>query len=196
MFSQLLIGFLENATDGVDQKYDGLRLNSGSSGNFYSIINDAPYAIQGKKSLTDIEEIPLGFTATKTGNLTIAIDHLSGKLDGSNVFLIDKTTSPETVHDLKDSDYNFTTLSTGTFDNRFVLKITTGQDVLDIDELTQSSTKLIVQNSSNHQLEIKTSNQKLISTVFVYDVLGREIIVQKNNTQNTVILFSKNLKWH
>ena len=187
-FSQILIGFMNDATDDVDNKYDGLRLDSGANACFYSIIEDNPYAIQGKSNLKEVEEIPLGITLKVTGQFTISIDHLEGKLEHTKVILVDKLLNTE--HDLKASNYTFTIDEKGKYDNRFILRTETPNSILDVLDVTPKTDLLIV--NSNSQIEIKTSNNKLIKDVFIYDLLGREITKKANNKSPRVIITSKN----
>ena len=79
-FSQTLMAFLKEATDGVDRIYDGQRLNGGSKVNFYSVLEGNNYGIQGKSSLKKEEIIPMGFDTTETGNFKIEIDRTEGAL--------------------------------------------------------------------------------------------------------------------
>ena len=73
-FSQILLGFMEDGTDGFDNGYDGLSLSSGSV-ILYSMIEDKSYAIQGFGSFDRTKEIPLGFySALENKQHKIAIE--------------------------------------------------------------------------------------------------------------------------
>jgi hypothetical protein len=76
-----------------------------------------PYIIQGKKSpIKLIDEIPIGVKINNSGNYTIAISSLDGDFQNYNTYLMDTTLN--TVHNLKESPYSFTS-NTGTFNYRF-----------------------------------------------------------------------------
>jgi len=186
-FSQILVGFLEDATDGVDQKYDGLRLDAGTGASFYSIIEERPYGIQAKSSLKNVEEIPLGIKSSLAGNFTISIDHLQGQLKESTVYIVDKVANLE--HNLKDGDYTFYIDGSATeYNDRFVLKILTNIVVED-----PTSPQLIVIKKGN-ELKIGTSNLDVIATVKVYDIYGIEIASYTKKPKTKISLPLKNFK--
>jgi hypothetical protein len=186
-----LIGFFKNATDGVDRIYDGLRLDSGRNISFYSILEGKNYGIQGKSPLKELEEIPLGLKSNITGIFSISINHFQGKLNGSKVYLYDKLLN--ILHDLKLANYTFSiNESNGTNNNRFVLKIETGTDILNVDAFKNNNKLIVTQNLD--QLEISISNQRLIVKVVIYDILGRKLIEYTKQPLNKIILSSKKLK--
>ena len=189
-FSQILIAFLNEATDGVDRLYDGIRLDGGAAANFYSIIDNQPYGIQGKSSLTESETIPIGFKVTKSGTFTISIDHLEGVIENSTILLIDKLLNVQ--HNLKDSSYTFSLDSPGEFDTRFDLQIQTSTEILDVQNEDIVSSKLMIL-VSNQKLIIKTTDNKFIDKVIVYNILGQQIA---NSTQpsNSILLKSASFK--
>ncbi|HMK07066.1 MAG TPA: hypothetical protein VK476_06015, partial [Flavobacterium sp.] len=47
-FKQTLVGFIEGATDGLDRNFDGTLLNGNGFINFYSILDNKNFSIQGK----------------------------------------------------------------------------------------------------------------------------------------------------
>jgi predicted extracellular nuclease len=181
-FSQLLVGFLDKATDGEDRLYDGRRLDGGANATFYSIADGISYGIQGKSSLKEIEEIPLGVRMNVTGDFKISIEKFEGLLNDSEIYLKDLLLDIE--HDLKVSDYEFTLSETGTFDNRFVLRIVTSADVLGSEEV-ESNSDLIIQDQGQ-QLLVRTSDNQIIKDVFMYDILGRNLFTKRNATNTTV----------
>ena len=182
-FSQLLVGFLPEATDGVDRLYDGIRLSGSARVNFYSIIEDKPYSIQGKPSLTDHEEIPLGLTSQVGGTFTISIENFEGLLIDSAVLLRDNDT--EVLHDLKDGDYTFTLNNSGTFDGRFTLIIQTSSEVLDVDNFTVNNLKIY---SYTNELEVRAANQDLIKKVTIYDILGKQLVAKEGNSSKARLI--------
>ncbi len=117
----------------------------------------------------------------------ISIDHLEGDLESSIITLQDNLLNIE--HDLKNSNYFFKTIATGTFNSRFKLIINKG--VLNTDSL-ETGSKLIIKNSSNG-LVLKTSDQSLIKKVLVYDILGKEILI-KEASASIIELESVSLK--
>ncbi|MFD2567235.1 hypothetical protein [Pseudotenacibaculum haliotis] len=120
-FNQILIGFLKGATNGPDSKYDGKRFVGNLSANFYSLIKEGVYGIQGKPPIRKEETISLGYDSSFAGSFTISIDHIIGdNLPNSEIILFDKDENIH--HNLKDGSYTFYS-NIGTFKERFELLI-------------------------------------------------------------------------
>lgn len=188
-FSQILIGFLEEASDNVDRKYDGIRFLGKTSLNFYSILNDAHYGIQGKSNLKEEETIPLGVSSDVSGNFKISIDKVEGNLESSYVYLED--TYLNVKHNLKKADYTFTTLEAGNFNDRFNLIIKSEAAVLRVENNIVSKDILI--KNTNNSLVIETLNNVVIKKVLVFNLLGKELFVKENNS-SVIELQSTSLK--
>lgn len=176
-FNQALVGYIENATNDLDWGYDGV-VFSGGSVMLYSILGDKNLTIQGKAlPFSNQDEVPLGYKTTLTGTLKISIDHVDGLFEGQNVYLKDNVTG--IVHNLKDSDYTFTTVP-GTFNDRFVLRYLPQEDLsTNIPVVDENS---IVVFNKNNQVSIKSAEQT-INTVEVYDLQGR-VLLTKNNIKS------------
>ncbi len=176
-FNQALVGYIENATNDLDWGYDGV-VFSGGSVMLYSILGDKNLTIQGKAlPFSNQDEVPLGYQTTLTGTLKISIDHVDGLFEGQNVYLKDNVTG--IVHNLKDSDYTFTTVP-GTFNDRFVLRYLPQEDLsTNIPVVDDNS---IVVFNKNNQISIKSAEQT-INTVEVYDLQGR-VLLTKNNIKS------------
>lgn len=173
-FNQILVGYIENATNGLDNSYDG-GVFSGGAVSLYSILDSKNLTIQGRAlPFSNQDEVPLGYKTTLTGTLKISIDHFDGLFEGQNVYLKDNLLN--IVHNLKDSDYEFTTVP-GTFNDRFVLQYLP-QETLGTDVPTINTNSIVVFNNNN-QINIKSSEQ-VISKVEIYDLQGR-VIFTKNN---------------
>ena len=171
-FSQTLMAFLKKATDGVDRIYDGQRLNGGNKVNFYSVLEDNNYGIQGKSSLKKEEIIPMGFDTTETGNFKIEIDRTEGALKKSKIILVDKFL--QTEHNLKKLPYLFTVDAAGTYKDRFEIHINTKKKHLN----SASNKKLRVHLRNNH-LMIKSKNT--IKRVKLYSINGKPLYTKKLN---------------
>lgn len=187
--NQILIGFFEEATDNVDRLYDGLKLNSGASVNFYSILNDNQYGIQGKAALKTNEEISLGFESNIKGDFKISIDKFEGALKNSTIYLKDNLLGIQ--HNLKDSNYNFSVTETGEFDNRFQLIINTNNTILEVEENIFSN-NILIENNIN-SFTVKSLDNTNIKKVVLYNLLGQEIF--KTDVASSIIQIEKqNLK--
>ncbi len=189
-FSQILIGFLDKATDDEDRLYDGRRLDGGANAAFYSILDDISLGTQGKSSLKENEEIPLGVQLNVTGDFKISIEKYQGHLEDSEIYLKDLLLGIE--HDLKVSDYEVTLDETGRIDDRFVLKIVTSADVLGIEDVDNSN-DLIIADHGN-ELEVKTLDNAIIKDLFIYNILGQEVFTSRKSTGTSVMIPGRNVR--
>ncbi|HEX9980832.1 MAG TPA: PKD-like domain-containing protein [Flavobacterium sp.] len=120
-FSQILVGYSEGATNGLDRAFDGEFLNS-SDLSLYSFNSDKHLAIQGRQlPFEESDIVPLGYNAASAGTYTIGIDRVDGLFSEHNIYLEDKLLN--TIHDVRESAYSFATES-GTFNERFILRYT------------------------------------------------------------------------
>lgn len=178
-FNQALVGYIENATDGLDSRYDA-DVFSGGTVSLYSLLDTKKLTIQGRAlPFNNQDEVPMGYKTTLTGTLKIAIDHFDGLFQGQDIYLEDKVLN--IVHNLKDADYTFTTVP-GTFNERFVLRYVPAAE-LGIDNPTVDANSVIVFRNGS-QIDIKSKDQS-IEHVTVYDLLGKVIFDKdKINTQS------------
>lgn len=180
-FRQMMVGYIENATDDLDWGYDGETFSTNSV-SFYSVLDDNLLAIQGRAlPFEATDEVPLGYKATLAGTYTISIAHVDGLLEEQDVYLED--TVLHIVHDLKASDYTFTTLA-GTFNERFVLRYLATD--LGYGELEGAVQKVIVAKI-NDELVVKSVLETL-RDVSVYDILGRAILHKTDIGNNEIRL--------
>lgn len=169
MFSQQLMGYIDQATYAADFAYDALVAQTKNYLSFYSIIGESNYRIQARPAFTETDEVPLGYFAAVSGLFTIELDAAEGIFAQHNqpIYLEDRELN--ILHDLSQSQYTFTTNS-GRFDQRFVVRYTPELAVNPFE--TSASTIQIFKR--NHQLEV-VSSQEEIAQVEVYDLLGRKI---------------------
>jgi hypothetical protein len=177
-FNQILVGYIENATNQKDWGYDGEVL-SGTAVSLYSILGTDKLTIQGRAlPFSNTDEVPLGYKTTLTGTLKISIDHVGGLLEGQAIYIKDNLTN--VVHNLKDSDYSFTTVP-GTFNDRFVLRYLP-QENLNTNTPVIDENSIVVFNNNN-QISI-TSSEQSIDKVEIYDLNGR-LLFSKSNIKET-----------
>ncbi|MDR6969009.1 hypothetical protein J2X31_003035 [Flavobacterium arsenatis] len=168
-FKQTLVGYIENATNDLDWGYDGETFSSNSV-SLYSLLDDVMLAIQGRSLPFDNQDqVPLGYKTGTAGTYTISIDHLDGLFDQQGIYLEDIVLN--IVHDLKTSDYTFTTVS-GTFNERFVLRYLASD--LDNGGFEGLEQKVVIAKIEN-ELVVKSFAEPL-KEVAVYDLLGRTIL--------------------
>ncbi|AWA30348.1 hypothetical protein HYN48_09750 [Flavobacterium magnum] len=166
--SEILIGYVEGATNGVDNQFDAKQLLLEGT-RLYSLIDtETPYVIQGKTSpFTDTDSVRLGFIAGQAGNYTIALGRLEGVFEGTqDIFLKDNQTG--TITNLKSGGCNFFS-EAGTFTNRFTLLYTSNNLGMAVPVTTENK---IIAFRNNARIEIRSS-EVAITEVSVYDTAGR-----------------------
>ena len=179
-FKQMLIGYIEGATNDFESKYDGVTFDGNPYLDFYSMANDNKYVIQGRSlPFTDKDIVPLGYRSTIAGDFTISIDHVDGDLRNHAIYIEDKVTN--TVHNLKSSNYTFST-ATGTYTDRFVLTYVNKTLGLGEFEANDKNVLVAVQN----KVITITSGTEKVDTVYIYDLTGK-MIYKTANLSDTVV---------
>lgn len=177
-FNQLLVGYIENATNDYDNRFDGESFG-GNLVTFYSINNTKNLVIQGRAlPFINTDTVPLGYRTTLTGNLTISIDHVDGLMEDQDIYLQDNVLN--VVHDLKASNYTFATVP-GTFNSRFVLRYLPQEDLSNPSFDDQLKAVRIYKNEATLYV---SSPYETIATVAVYDLTGRLVFERKNCNTN------------
>ncbi|MCV9927904.1 T9SS sorting signal type C domain-containing protein [Flavobacterium sp. LS1R49] len=172
-FNQTLIGYIENATNEIDWGYDG-DFFGGNYVSFYSIADTRELSIQGRALPFNNEDIvPLGYKTTLIGDLKIGIDNLDGLMSNKAIYLEDKVLN--IIHDLRVSDYTFTTIE-GTFNDRFVLRYT--NKTLNIPKTGNPENCIVYKNDSQHI--VVNSGVSDIKQIKIYDISGKLIYETKN----------------
>ena len=186
-FKQTLIGYVTDATNEYDSRFDGESFDGNEFVDFYSINQDKNLVIQGRAlPFDENDEVPLGFRTTINGEFTINIDQVDGSLTNQPVFIEDKLTN--TVFDLKSGNYTFNTAA-GTFDDRFVLRYT--NKTLSIDE-TAKEDGILVLYSNNYKTLIIHNNDlySTVNSVALFNITGQSIANwEVNDFEQTNIQF-------
>ncbi|MDQ6471274.1 fibronectin type III domain-containing protein [Flavobacterium sp. LHD-80] len=179
-FKQLLVGYIEGASNDYDKKFDGLSFDGNTYIDFYSIINDSKLTIQGRAlPFDDIDLVKLGYRSAINGDFTIAISKTDENMNAQPIYLEDKTTGK--IHDLRESNYTFKTAE-GTFNDRFVLRYTNKSLGIDDNENTESNVLISVKNKA---IEVHSSVDPL-AKVYIFDVTGKLIYEKLNIGEKTL----------
>jgi hypothetical protein len=166
MFSQMLVGYVGNATLGFDDLYDGPSMDSGTL-SFYSVLGDRKLVIQGRPTPFDVQDqVPLGFRSTVNGDFSVRIDHFDPFFNHRDIYLEDKYL--HVIHDLKASPYNFA-MAQGTFDDRFILRFTNNLAISKAQLPDTGMTAFI----KSGKLCIRANSA--MEDILVYDVSGKLI---------------------
>lgn len=176
IFNQVLIGYVNGASDGDDGiAYDAVKFPK-NGGSIYTTIPDInkKFAIQGKSpnSLDTDEIVKLGFkTSIDVATIyTLSIAQLQGDFLASNtVYLKDNLTN--TVHNLSDNDYSFTS-EVGEFNERFEIAFSAAALSNDEFSLNVNAIKIVQLDDNNVQFTTETSTFK---SIVVFDLLGRAL---------------------
>ena len=186
-----LVGYIQGASNSDDRLYDGYKF-SGAALSFYSLSDSKPMSIQGRAlPFEDSDTVALGIVIPENNNYSIAINSFDGLFENTNQAIYLEDTYTGIIHDLRGTPYNFTATS-GTFENRFILRYT--NETLDVSTFEDNSNITII--ATNNTISIKSDDASL-KDITVYDLLGRTIFKTQNvNTLNydiTSVQFSQSL---
>ena len=170
-FSQILIGFFEDATLEKDRIYDGIRLTGSNYIDFYSLDNTSfKYGIQGRPAFNDNESIVLGYQSNILGNLSIDLATREGVLLETPIYLIDNYLS--ITHDLTIAPYSFNT-DTGTYNDRF--EIAFNPETLSINDIQINPSNLQIIELQNGQVQFKVPSEFQMTSIKIMDLTGKTI---------------------
>ncbi len=185
-FNQTLVGYITNATNGYDKRYDSESFG-GNQVTFYSVLNAKDLVIQGKAlPFTVADTVSLGYKTTLTGNLIMSIDHFDGLFDNQDIYIQDNVLN--VVHNLKLAPYTFVT-APGTYNNRFVLRYIPQENLSN--PSFEQQLKSVIIRKNNNDIHIK-SQYETIDKVYVYDITGRMIFESKNTNSNILDILEMN----
>jgi hypothetical protein len=177
--NQILIGYIEGATMGVDVNYDGK--SYGNTGNYlYSIIDNEKYVIQGRALPFNVnDEVPLGWYCETPGNYILKLTDWDGVfLENQDIFIRDNFTG--TTTNIKITPYNFSSIA-GTFNNRFTLVYLENLSN-QVSDLFANNILLFKKDTIFHI----TSQDKLIKDIYIFDITGR-LLYQLNNIKANIV---------
>lgn len=193
---QIAIAHLEGATDYYDGSFYDVKenLSSGNAATIYSTIEDgsnSKFVIQCKhvSSLHENEVIPIGFETkiTVATLYKISIAQFEGHFLSNNPIYI-KDKDHNTIHNLKESDYSFTS-EAGEFNKRFEIVFT--PNALSIKDNLPSNDDLIIRELSDGYVELTVNETFTITKVDILDLLGRQIYKLKGASSREVYNLSK-----
>lgn len=180
IFNQILIGYVDGATNGDDGMYYDAYKNLSANANalIYSLLDnstDLKYAIQGKapSDLNIDEVIPLGFyTIIDEPTLyTLSIADVQGDFMTANtVYLRDNLLG--IVHDLSNSDYVFTSVPT---EDNTRFEILFQPETLSLTENEISPNDLIITELLDGKVKFSVGQNNIIEAVEIIDLVGRTI---------------------
>lgn len=183
--NQILVNYMDGATDGFDNQIDA-RLFGYEGSALYSIINTEKYTIQGKGVPFQISDVVvLGFKAENEGTFTISLDNFDGLFVYGDVSIYLKDNQTNTTHNLMLSPYVFMANS-GVHDNRFEIVY---QSTLGIKNPDLNSNLLIYKE--NKSIVLKSNEE--IQKINIHDMMGRLIYSNENINRTEYHVESANL---
>ncbi len=198
-FKQLLVAYIEGATNSYERLYDGKTFDGNKFVDFYSINEDKKLVIQGRGlPFIDVDQVPLGYRTTIAGDFTISIDNVDGDMKTQAIYIEDKKTGE--IHDLRASNYTFTT-EIGTFADRLVLRYTNKSlGTGDFENIEKGITVSI----KDKAVKVVSSNEA-IQDVTIFDVAGKllyskkkagtsELLISNLQSSNQVLLIDITLE--
>ncbi len=175
-YNQILVSYMDGATNGIDNQMDG-RLFGYEGSALYNLINGQKFTIQGRAFPFEASDgVPLGFRAVEDGKFKISLDHFDGLFAEGNITIYLKDNALHIIHNLMESGYEFESIA-GEFNDRFEIvyqeEVTMGTDDLTSDE---------VQIYKDNDFIVVESGKEKILSVELFDLSGRNI--HSNNKVN------------
>lgn len=165
LFKQLLVGYIEGATNDFDTSFDGISVDVGNPIMMYSILDDKKLGIQGRALPFDVNDvIPIGYKSTTAGNFEIKLSNFDGLFTNQNVYIED--TLANAYFNLKTGNYSFAT-ETGTFDSRFKIHFIDST----LHNYTPETSSFVVY--TNHNQITVNAGAVSIKEIEIYDIQGR-----------------------
>lgn len=183
-FSQALIGYFKDATNGIDAGFDG-GVFEGTHVTLYSMCNGIPLSIQGQAMpLTTDKYIVLGYVAANAGTLSISVSQTELDFDSALPILL-KDGVAGGMHNIKNVPYFFTTTA-GTFNDRFEIHYSDGlSKVSEEDKIVEKNQIIAFKEESS--IIVKSENIRF-SEIEVYNMQGNILKAARNISANEWIL--------
>ncbi|RAJ16963.1 LamG-like jellyroll fold domain-containing protein [Olleya aquimaris] len=173
---ELVLGFSNITSDDFDYGYDA-KSESFKADDLNLVLNQTPMVMQAYSPITEDKVIPLVFNATTSQSYTISIGAFEDFDANQDVFIKDNYTN--TYHDIRQSDYTFTSQA-GHFNDRFEI-VFKDQPVLSTDDILFEEGVTVFFNNSNDVLVINGLKEDLKS-VSLINMLGQQVITFNNVT--------------
>lgn len=175
-FNQILIGYMDGATNGIDNQIDGKQFGyEGSS--LYNLINEEKYTIQGRGlPFENTDVVKLGFKAVQAGKFNLSLNNFDGLFAEGETIIYLKDKLLNISHNLMESNYSFES-ERGEFNERFEI-VYEEDETMNSDDLDANN----IQIYTDKNYIIVNSKSEEILSVELFDLSGR--IIHKNEKVN------------
>lgn len=183
--TRILTGYIDGATNDRDRLYDAIT----DSQNFYSILNNQAFIIQGKAlPFEDTDTIPLGLKLTESGDHTISIAAVDGlfETDNQNIYIKDNLTN--TTFNITNMPYTFAS-EAGIFNERFEI-VFKPLEVLTLKDNVLSPKTLTITEHSDGTVQFSVSSTATIKNIQIIDVVGRILYQLDGDSNNEIYTLS------
>ena len=175
-YKQILLGYIETGTDGLDRLFDGEMVDNNNQVTLYTTVEDTKLSIQGRGlTFTQNDTYAIGYKSLVADNYTLNLSNFDGLFESQNIYIED--TLLNVIHDLKLGTYSFAS-EAGTFENRFVLRFT--NTTLGLPTFSEN-TVIVYKNEEG--LQVNTGVVPM-NSVAIYDVAGR--LISEQNDLNSI----------
>ncbi len=196
-YNQILVGFMDGATDDVDQGLDGEKFKAHPRISFYSILNMNHYSIQGVSKVEENETkiIPLGIDAWVPGTYKISLDSLDQWPDLYHAFLLD-TKLDSSINLRSSKSYSFEVDSAMMLSDRFLLVVNHEEDQTTStsieEEVFEKELYQIIQTPEELVIRVVKGHYSL-DEITVSDVSGR-VVKSWNQSTRQIRISTSNWK--
>ena len=180
--NRILVGYIEGATMGRDRMYDA-KNKTLSSQNFYSLIDDESFIIQGRSVPFDQNDaIPIGMNIVENGSHMIAVGEVDGVFENGaqTIYLKDKVL--DVIHNLSVLPYTFT-VEEGEINDRFEIifnrRLSTDDNII-------GSNDLLILELQNGDVRFSVGQNHKIKSVEIIDILGRTLYRLKGDSNSEI----------
>lgn len=180
-----IIGFLQDATVGLDRSYDAAKLSGSTTFSLYSLLDNNPLTIQGLPLVNEETKVNLGYSILAEGEYKISIDQFENFKD-INAVLVDHKLNKE-ISLSKGSTYTFVSNETEINNSRFSL-ILSPTDILNTSPIVEDIS-LLVKSNGMHITSTNGINSN--GQVVIMDIQGRVLLdkIIPETTQESFVDF-------
>ncbi|MEP4669877.1 MAG: hypothetical protein ABJZ91_13710, partial [Cyclobacteriaceae bacterium] len=180
-----IIGFIQDASRGLDRSYDAAKLSGSTTFSLYSLQENQALTIQGLPTINEETVVNLGYSTLAEGEYKISIDQFEN-FKNISVVLIDHKLNKE-INLSQDASYVFFSSEAEINNSRFSL-ILTPADILTTSPITEDINLLV----NAHGMSITSSKgTNSNGQVVIMDIQGKVLLdrIIPKSTQESFVDF-------